>query len=44
MNLSAIVMLVVISLVFATGIAFCLVRALGRMRAESYGEEEQKED
>ncbi len=40
MNTSAIIMLVVVSLIFASGITFSLIRALGRARSESYGEED----
>jgi uncharacterized protein YybS (DUF2232 family) len=39
MNPSAIVMLIVVSSIFGVGIAFCIVRALGRARSESYGED-----
>ena len=44
MNSDAIVMLVVVSVIFATGITFCLYKALSRARAESYGEEDRSEE
>ena len=40
MNDSAIVMLIVVSLIFVTGITLCVVTALRRARAETYGEGE----
>jgi hypothetical protein len=40
MNTSAIVMLVIVSAIFGTGVTLCVVTALRRARAETYGEGE----
>jgi hypothetical protein len=39
-NTSAIVMLVVVSLIFVVGLTLCVVVGLRRARAETYGEAE----